>query len=859
MSSPASAAGAAWSPATPISSPQMQPQPPSAQEPGAPVTSPPGSSSSAVAPTTQRGQRTPRTGEASPVILPQPSLPIALADTRIATVPPASGSSLSASPAFSPAQSTPPAASMRPFSLPPATRAGFGSPMFYSPSPALRYSVSSALAHTQQSSVVQRAAGSETTVFAPISGSRRMFDGGKGGGIIEDYNAPPPSVAPPAAAARSGAAAARASPPLPPRSSPQSVLQPAVQSNLSSPPTSDAPAAPTPAARGGLSSFFGSIGSLFTGGLSSSPASTAAASTSSSARSAAASSSPSTLSKTTSIFSFLTLARAPTQPPPQPQPRRQPQQTPQSQPPPRPMPARSATPPSAPISPSDSATSSAPPVATASILSGGFSASGPCILDMPRGLIPLPARGSPEAAEIIALYDADLQPKGRQWIGLLNPLDGWRRSFAPSMYMKLLTASAAAKDPADAESAPSASPSASAATSTAATPRKDDAEQALSAVSATAESSDAPPTASEENAAIATEPQGSTTVSSVGAESDPACTASTVAADDAASTVVGADSAAVTTDPSLLALDTSPPSASAPAAPATAPAVDDSAIPALLHVSSFDGVIEQCIRKDLARTFPSHRLFTHRHGLSVMFNVLRAYARFDPGVGYSQGMAFIVGVLMMHIGPPWEITEGGEAQGERGTLASSPNIIAAESSSSSSVVSAVPCPSEECLFWCLVSLMQNRKHNLQGLYTDDCEGLRLILRVFTAALAETDPQLSAHFDAQGIEVSLFATSWFVSVFSYRFELAFTSCAWSHFLEVGPSFLVVCALGVLRHSRASLLSKHFESLLPFISTVMLPSLPPDLPDVAFAEIDISPALKDQLTPRVTMQGSYKKRR
>jgi hypothetical protein len=35
-----------------------------------------------------------------------------------------------------------------------------------------------------------------------------------------------------------------------------------------------------------------------------------------------------------------------------------------------------------------------------------------------------------------------------------------------------------------------------------------------------------------------------------------------------------------------------------------------------------------------------------------MYNVLRAYAAFDPEVGYSQGMNFLVGMLLTYLSPP---------------------------------------------------------------------------------------------------------------------------------------------------------------------------------------------------------------
>lgn len=51
--------------------------------------------------------------------------------------------------------------------------------------------------------------------------------------------------------------------------------------------------------------------------------------------------------------------------------------------------------------------------------------------------------------------------------------------------------------------------------------------------------------------------------------------------------------------------------------------------------------------RDIDRTFPSDEMFRDAVGKECLMNVLKAYALFDPEVGYCQGMAFLVGVLLM--------------------------------------------------------------------------------------------------------------------------------------------------------------------------------------------------------------------
>ncbi|KAK3286695.1 hypothetical protein CYMTET_5762 [Cymbomonas tetramitiformis] len=54
------------------------------------------------------------------------------------------------------------------------------------------------------------------------------------------------------------------------------------------------------------------------------------------------------------------------------------------------------------------------------------------------------------------------------------------------------------------------------------------------------------------------------------------------------------------------------------------------------------------IEKDLARTFPGHPAM-EGGGRAALRRLLTAYARFNPGVGYCQGMNFVAGMLLLHM------------------------------------------------------------------------------------------------------------------------------------------------------------------------------------------------------------------
>jgi hypothetical protein len=61
---------------------------------------------------------------------------------------------------------------------------------------------------------------------------------------------------------------------------------------------------------------------------------------------------------------------------------------------------------------------------------------------------------------------------------------------------------------------------------------------------------------------------------------------------------------------------------------------------------------DKMIQRDLARTFPGHVYFKESDGQGQegLYNVVRAYSSYDNEVGYCQGLAFIVGPMLLNVG-----------------------------------------------------------------------------------------------------------------------------------------------------------------------------------------------------------------
>ena len=135
--------------------------------------------------------------------------------------------------------------------------------------------------------------------------------------------------------------------------------------------------------------------------------------------------------------------------------------------------------------------------------------------------------------------------------------------------------------------------------------------------------------------------------------------------------------------------------------------------------------LEKAIRRDMgARTsFSKHAAAA---GLQEgLFGVCKAYALFDEGVGYAQGMNFLIMPLLFNM------------------------------------------PEEEA-FCILVRLMNHYK--LRDLFIQDMPGLHMRLYQFERLLEDLEPALYCHLHRRGVSPHLYATQWFLTLFAYRFPL-----------------------------------------------------------------------------------------
>ncbi|CAB3257281.1 unnamed protein product [Arctia plantaginis] len=191
---------------------------------------------------------------------------------------------------------------------------------------------------------------------------------------------------------------------------------------------------------------------------------------------------------------------------------------------------------------------------------------------------------------------------------------------------------------------------------------------------------------------------------------------------------------------------------------------------------SKDCPFEQVIQRDIARTFPAHDFFREAGGLGQdsLLRMARAYAVYDHEVGYCQGLSFLAATLLLHM-------------------------------------------PEEQAFCLLVKLMYG--YGLRELYKDGFEALYMRLHQLDRLMEEQLNDLRVHFQELGVEPHMFASQWFLTVFTARFPLPLVYHILDVFLLQGIDTLFQIALALLSRSRKDLLQHDFEGVLKYFRVTL----------------------------------------
>lgn len=184
-------------------------------------------------------------------------------------------------------------------------------------------------------------------------------------------------------------------------------------------------------------------------------------------------------------------------------------------------------------------------------------------------------------------------------------------------------------------------------------------------------------------------------------------------------------------------------------------------------------IYRHAIKIDVDRTFPEHPLFQRRWGpgQQSLFNCMQAYSVVDAEVGYCQGLSFVGGLLLMNL-------------------------------------------NEQEAFRVLLRFMYTMLMRRQ--YMPDMVPLQIQLYQFSRLLHDHCPAVFAHFEQHAIEPFLYATPWFLSVFSSQFPVAFCERVMDWILVDGLMVVFRVALTVVvRLQRGIVQCDGFEATLKYL--------------------------------------------
>ncbi|KFY30612.1 hypothetical protein V494_08095, partial [Pseudogymnoascus sp. VKM F-4513 (FW-928)] len=182
---------------------------------------------------------------------------------------------------------------------------------------------------------------------------------------------------------------------------------------------------------------------------------------------------------------------------------------------------------------------------------------------------------------------------------------------------------------------------------------------------------------------------------------------------------------------------------------------------------------EGMIGKDLGRSFPGVEMFRdpNGEGQRMLGKVLRCFSLYDPKIGYCQGLGFLVGPLLMHMG-------------------------------------------DTQAFCILVRLMEN--YDLRSCYLPDLSGLHVRIFQFGELLKRHIPALAAHLDHLQIEPA-YVSQWFLSFFAVTCPLPMLFRIYDVIFAEGASETMMrVALAVMRKNEERITAcAEFEDVMQLL--------------------------------------------
>jgi hypothetical protein len=190
------------------------------------------------------------------------------------------------------------------------------------------------------------------------------------------------------------------------------------------------------------------------------------------------------------------------------------------------------------------------------------------------------------------------------------------------------------------------------------------------------------------------------------------------------------------------------------------------------------------IDRDLSRTFPTHLLYSESggYGQVLLQRVLVAYALHNKEIGYCQGMNYVAGVLLCYM-------------------------------------------ADEDAFWVLKTLMDDDAHTLRKVFNTSLEKVHICLFQMRGLLDVFLPRLAKHMEAETVDVAVYCTEWFVTIYTRSFPFDLVLRVWDVFIAEGWKIVFRVAIALLKVYEQHLLSCDMEAISDFFKA-MPASVDPD---------------------------------
>jgi len=148
-------------------------------------------------------------------------------------------------------------------------------------------------------------------------------------------------------------------------------------------------------------------------------------------------------------------------------------------------------------------------------------------------------------------------------------------------------------------------------------------------------------------------------------------------------------------------------------------------------------------------------------GINRLYKVLTTFAKYDPRIGYVQGMNFVVGALL------WHTTD---------------DIL---------------------VFHLFITLME--EYDLREMFLEGLPGLKLHSERLSYVLESVLPDLSVHFTDRGITFDMFTPNWFMTLFCSVIPLGSLNLLFDFFFIYGWPFIYKFIIEILLYHQDTLLA------------------------------------------------------